>query len=138
MCESLSEVRFEKGSKLQLFGLYVFYGCDVLKKIDFPVSVESISTSSSYLFFHGVNLECFSYEGTNDFSSLSYFFDSATNVYVSNKYGPSAFAGKSITERGRTCGVSKEHIEKQKTIQTMKIRRNNVVFLQIMFLIIQS
>ena len=35
-CQFLTEVRFEKGSKLQYLGLWVFHYCTSLKKIDFP------------------------------------------------------------------------------------------------------
>jgi hypothetical protein len=73
LCQSLTEVRFEEGSRLHTFGLYVFWHCNSLKKIDFPASVTSILTSSSYIFFHNAALDCFSYAGTTDFSSLQYF-----------------------------------------------------------------
>ena len=113
MCYSLKEVRFEKGSKLQKLGILVFWRCTALRKIDFPPLITSIGEFSKNLFFGDIPLECFSYEGTHDFSSLSNFFYSVTNVYVPNNYPTSTFAGKSITGRGKTCGVSKEHLEKK-------------------------
>ena len=137
-CRKLTEVRFEKGSMLQRLNYNVFYYCTSLKKIDFPASVSSILSDSWNIFFANVNLECFSYEGITDFSSLSHFFYSVTNVYVSNEYPASTFAGKEITEKGKTCGVSKEHLEKQKTIQTICIRRVSIIFLLRIYLIIPS
>ena len=137
-CYSLSEVRFEEGSRLQSLDRYVFWGCTSLKKIDFPGSVSSITTDSDYTFFQLVSLDCFSYEGTNDFSSLSYFFDSVTNVYVPSGYKGSLFAKKSVTGRDKTCSVSKEHFEKVKEIQTVKISRADIPLINVLFFIILS
>ena len=50
-CDYLTEVRFEKGSKLQSFGVYMFWCSTTLKKIDFPASVTSITTNSNNNFF---------------------------------------------------------------------------------------
>ena len=73
-CTSLTDVRFEEGSSVQSFGKWVFWGSTSLKKIDFPASVTSIETTSNWKFFGIVSLECFSYAGTTDFSSLQHFF----------------------------------------------------------------
>ena len=135
-CTKLSEVRFEKGSKLTSFGMWVFYNCKSLKKIDFPASVSSISISPSLSFFEDVSLECFSYEGTTDFSSLCNFFDSVTNVYVPTGYKGQKFAGRKLTGINKTCGVSKEHLEKVK--ETIKIRRFNIALINMILHIILS
>jgi hypothetical protein len=110
-CQSLTEVRFEEGSRVHTFGLYVFYNCPSLKRIDFPASVTSILTSSSYIFFQYVYLDCFSYAGTTNFASLPYFFNTVSTVYVSNSYPSSTFASKTVTKGTQTCGVSSEHFE---------------------------
>ena len=135
-CTKLSEVRFEKGSKLTSLGKRVFYYCTSLKKIDFPASVSSISIDDLDNFFYSVSLECFSYEGTTDFSSLSRFFYTVTNIYVPTGYTGQTFAGKKITGRDKTCGVSKEHFKKG--IKTLKIRRFNTPFVNMMLHIILS
>ena len=137
-CHRLSEVRFEEGSRLQSLGLFVFYNCKSLKKIDFPASVSSIATSSGWIFFDYVSLDCFSYEGTKDFSSLNYFFYSVTNVYVPSSYEGSSFARKSVTGQDKTCGVSKEHFEKVKGIKTVQISRDNIPLINALFFIILS
>ena len=142
-CKKLTDVRFEEGSKLEILEYMVFYCCTSLKKIDFPASITSIIVYSGNKLFGCVSLDCFSYSGTHDFSSLSYFFDSVTNIYVSNSYQGSEFAGLQITEKGKTCGVSKEHLEMTpKRTRARKcsvaIKRINVPFQQYMFLLIQS
>ena len=128
--------------------MYVFYSFYALKKKnDFPASVTSFSDSHN--FFYNVKLDCFSYAGTHDFSSLtSGFFNTVTNIYVSNNYPASTFAGKSITGKGQTCGVSKSHLETPNTginvnnNRRCKIsvcyRRNNISFHHYMLLLIQS
>jgi hypothetical protein len=110
-CTSLTEVRFEEGSRLWKIGLYVFYNCLSLKKIDFPASITIIETDSSYIFFQYVSLDCFSYAGTTNFASLPYFFNTVSTVYVSNSYPSSTFASKTVTKGTQTCGVSSEHFE---------------------------
>ena len=122
-CVQLTEVRFEKGSKLQTIGYSAFWGCTSLKRIDFP-KVSTILTYSSYIFLHKVPLDCFSYAGSKDFSSLPYFFDLAVKeIYVSNDYPASEFASRSITGRGKTCGVSQEHFE---PVQKRKIFKYSI------------
>ena len=80
-----------------------------LKKIDFPASVTSISISSGFaVFFYEAKLECFSYAGTTDFSSLNRFFSSETNIYVSEEYPSTYFASLEIAGRGKICDVSKK------------------------------
>jgi hypothetical protein len=139
-CKSLTEVRFEEGSKLEKLNLYIFYHCTSLKKIDIPSSVTNILTSSSYLFFRYVSLECFSYTGTQDFSSLNYFFDTVTNVYVSNSYPSDKFSGKTVSKGTMTCGVSKEPFEVSRRFFkcSVAIKRICVPFQQYMFLLIHS
>ena len=58
-CQFLTEVRFEKGSKLQYLGLWVFHYCTSLKKIDFPASITSISVTDSYFFLLQYRLNVF-------------------------------------------------------------------------------
>ena len=140
-CTQLTEVRFEKESKLQVIDLQAFYYCTSLKKIDFPSSITTIDTT--YLLFDSVSLDCFSYAGTRDFSSLSRFFGSVTNIYVSSDYPSSSFAGKAITGRGKNCGVSDDHLEAipRRTRAgkcSVAINRIYVPFQQYMFLLIQS
>ena len=108
-CYKLVDFRFEKGSELQKLETHVFWLCRVLKKIDFPSKINDIGINSVGPFFNEASLDCFSYAGTHDFSSLTYFFGTVTNVYVSNDYQQSSFASKAITKRGETCGVSNEH-----------------------------
>jgi hypothetical protein len=146
-CSDLSDVRFEEGSRVWKFGLYIFWRCYALKKIDFPASVTSIQSLNDECFGH-VSLDCFSYTGTTDFSSLQNFFGTVTVVYVSNSYPSSTFAGKTVTKGTQTCGVSKEHFEvptrtltpirTKVAICSVAIVRINVPFQQYMFLLIQS
>ena len=113
-CSELKDVRFEAGSKLQIIDDYAFVDCTSLKKIDFPASVSKINGAEK--FFYDVSLDCFSYAGTVDFSSLdSYFFYSVTTIYVPKDYKGSTFAGKTVTRSTQTCGVSKSHLETPNT-----------------------
>jgi hypothetical protein len=141
-CGSLTEVRFQEGSRLWKFGLYVFWECTTLKKIDIPASVTSIESSSTYRFFEDVALDCFSYAGTTNFASLSYFFNTVTTVYVSNSYPSSTFADKTVTKGTQTCGVSSQYfIDPTRTrvaICSAIIVRFSVPFQQYMFLLIHS
>ena len=106
-CTQLTDVRFEEGSKLQKLDEYVFYKCTSLKKIDFPASVTTILTYSGGLFFYNVSLDCFSYSGTTDFSTLRNFFYSVSNVYVTTSYPSSTFAGIEVTKGTQTSDVGK-------------------------------
>ena len=145
ICYKLTEVRFEAGGKSLEFQHHVFWESKSIKRIDFPFSVDNIAEVTN--FFYQVSLDCFSYEGTHDFSSFVDFFNTVTNVYVSNNYPSSTFAEKSITGRGKTCGVSKEHLETPyKGIayeiicygKTACFTRTNRHFCFYIFLIIQS
>jgi hypothetical protein len=140
-CTKLTEVRFEEGSRMQYFGLWVFWNCKSLKRIDFPASVTTISTSAGR-FFEYTALDCFSYAGTTDFSSLQNFFQNVTTVYVSNSYPSSTFAGKTVIKGTQTCGVSSEYFEVPTIKCALKcsvvVVRFNVPFQQYMFLLIQS
>ena len=118
-----------------------------LKKIDFPDSITTILTCSSWAFFQSAKLECFSYAGTHDFSSLNYFFSTVSNVYVSSSYPSDKFAGKPASKGTTTCGVSKEHLEEPNygiivRTQTIKcstvLPKNNLPFHHYMFLLINS
>ena len=144
-CTKLTDVRFEAGSKLQILDYAAFYYCTSLKKIDFPASVSTINNLS--YFFHDVSLDCFSYAGTVDFSSLlSSFFSSVTTIYVPNDYKGSTFAGKTITRSTQTCGVSKSHLETPNTgtnkAHKCKVsfcfQRSSIPFHYCMLLLIQS
>ena len=132
-CNQLYDVRFEKGSKLQKICFIAFWGCTSLKRIDFPSSVSSVVTSSSYNLFHDVSLDCFSYAGTEDFSTLTNFFQTINKIYVSNEYEGTQFASKTITEKGKTCETSHEHLEpviKRKTIlkrSKVNCRSNRII-----------
>lgn len=110
-CSSLTDVRFEEKSRLKEFRLGVFYYCTSLKRIDFPSKVVQIRNSTHWNFFVGAKLECFSFLGTHDFSDLTMIFDSTPDIYVSSKYPSTKFAGHNVEKGGRTCGVSKEHLE---------------------------
>ena len=144
-CSELKDVRFEAGSKLQIIDDYAFVDCTSLKKIDFPASVSKINGAEN--FFHDVSLDCFSYSGTVDFSSLAFnFFYSVTTIYVPNDYKGSTFAGKTITRSTQTCGVSKSHLETPNTgtskAHKCKIsscfRRSSILFHYCIFILIQS
>jgi hypothetical protein len=110
-CHNLTDVRFENGSRIQSFGYFAFWRCLSLKKIDFPASVISIFINQNYLFFQEVSLDCFSYAGTVDFSSLPYFFTAVNTVYVSNFYPSSIFAGQAVTKGTQACGASSNYLE---------------------------
>ena len=136
LCNKLTDVRFEAGSKLQRLDYLAFWSCTSLKRIDFPASVSNISEPSS--FFYNVALDCFSYAGTIDFSSLSSnFFGSVTNIYVSNDYTGTSFAGKTITGRGQTCTDDKMNKQRQRKVSVC-FRRINIPFHHYMFLLVQS
>jgi hypothetical protein len=141
-CSSLAIVRFEEGSRVWKFGLYVLAWDYSLKKIDFPASVTSIETSSGGIFFRDVSLDCFSYAGTTDFSSSTRIFETVTTVYVSNSYQPSTFAGKTVTKGTKTCGVSSQYFIDPTRTRALKHSvcsiRFNVPFQHYMFLLIQS
>jgi hypothetical protein len=146
-CGSLTEVRFEEGSRLWKFGIHIFWKCTALKKIDFPASVISIEPYTGWKFFQDVSLDCFSYAGTTDFASISYFFDTVTTVYVSNSYPSSTFAGKTVIKGTQACGVSSQYfIDPTRTLTPTRSRvakcsvvvRLNGPFQQFMFLLIQS
>ena len=144
-CTRLTDVRFEAGSKLQILDYLAFPSCTSLKKIDFPASVSTIISSSG--FFYGAYLDCFSYAGTVDFSSLeSDFFSSVTTIYVPNDYKGSTFASNTITRSTQTCGISKSHLETPNTgtgkAHKCKVsscfRRSSIPFHYYMLLLFQS
>ena len=111
-CHDLTDVRFEKGSKLQIIEHHLFWDCTSLKKVDFPYFVSELETVERSPFFYSVSLDCFYYAGTHDFSSLEDFFSTTVNkIYVSNDYKGEKFAGRDITARDKTCEVSKDHLE---------------------------
>ena len=58
-----------------------------MKSIDFPASVTSTDTGYGELFY-GVSLDCFSFAGTTDFSSITKIFHSVATIYVSTSYQP--------------------------------------------------
>jgi hypothetical protein len=140
---SLTVVRFEEGSRVWKFGLFVFAWCNSLKKTNKPNFFPAPGK-----FFHDVSLDCFSYAGTTDFSSITYFFDSVTTVYVSNSYQPSTFAGQTVTKGTKACGVSTDYFTNPtKTLTptpkiipkcSIVLVRLNGPFQQFMFLLIQS
>jgi hypothetical protein len=147
-CTSLTEVRFEGGSRLWKLGIWIFWKCTALKKIDFPASITTIEINSVWKFFEYVSLDCFSYAGTTNFASLSYFFNTVTTVYVSNSYPSSTFAGKTVTKGTQTCGVSSQYfIDPTRTLTPTSTRvskcsavivRMSFPFQQYVFLLIQS
>jgi hypothetical protein len=141
-CSSLTVVRFEEGSRVWKFGLYVFAWCTSLKKIDCPATVTSIDTNSGGKIFDRVSLDCFSYAGTTDFSSHTRVFETVATVYVSTSYQPSTFAGKTVTKGTKACGVSYQYfIDPTKTKaykHSVCLVRFYVPFQQYMFLLIQS
>ena len=137
-CYHLVEFRIEKGSRLQKLGRFVFYRSTSLKRIDFPASITSIATGSAFLFFDDISLECFSYAGTQDFSSLSYFFESVKTVYVTNDYKGTRFAGMPITRGNKTCGVSQKRLINKGTTIAYYIYRINTLALSVMIFLISS
>jgi hypothetical protein len=110
-CKNLTNVQFEDGSKLEKVGAWAFHCCTSLRNIDFPASITNIVTNSQWNFFAAVPLQCFSYGGTHDFSSLTNFFYTVSNVYVSDSYPSDKFAGVDVSKGSMTCGVNKEHLE---------------------------
>lgn len=139
-CGSLTTVIFEEGSNIQSIERCVFYQCISLKKIDFPASLSLIPDAS--YFFSGVSLDCFSYAGTNDFSSLkSNFFKTVKKVYVPNDYKGSTFAGQNIIRGNIACGVSWNLLINEtpiKSIHKSFIQRLNILQQECIFFLAYS
>ena len=105
-CHSLSEVRFEAGSRLEKVSGAAFYNCLQLKNIDFPSSLKEIGYGN-WEVFKNDDLECFSYQGSYDFSNID-IFANVSKVHVSSSY-PSDKLGKvEVTNDNSTCDVSHE------------------------------
>ena len=120
-CSSLSEVRFEEGSRLEKVSGASFYGCSQLKKIDFPSSVKEIE-SISWMVFLEISLECLSYQGASDFSNINMFSNSPV-IHVSSSYQSDKFGKVSVVNDNATCNVSHERFyPKRKLCNSPKIR----------------
>ena len=131
---SLSEVRFEAGSRLEKVSGAAFLSCKQLKKIDFPSSLKEIGYSGWEVFLN-VNLECFSYQGESDFSNVE-MFTSVSKVHVSSSY-PSGKLGKiEVTKDDSTCDVSHERFYPKRRFCNSPIIRyqchtNNLILITI-------
>ena len=137
-CTSLTEVKFEAGSKCEALEYGIFFFATSLRKIDFPASITSIFTPKSNFFFK-VDLECFSYAGITDFSSVDSFFSNTPSIYVSNSYLGSTFAGKLVIRGNQACGVSLNQLKTPKQAKySCIIRRINIQYQNYMFLLLQS
>ena len=105
-CPFLKKVTFEPGSCLKEFGEAVFCGCNSLKRIDLPPTAVSIGENSQYSFFERANLRCFSYLGTNDFSSSLHFFSNTPRIIHVSKYYPSTkFADQTVSKDDLACSI---------------------------------
>ena len=133
-CYSLSEVRFEAGSRLEKVSAAAFNDCKQLKKIDFPSSLKEIQ-SNFWKVFLKVNLECFSYQGSYNFSDVQ-MFTSVSKVHVSSSY-PSDKLGKiEVTKDDSTCDVSHERFYPKRRFCNSHIIRyqchtNNLILITI-------
>ena len=133
-CSSLSDVRFERGSRLEKISAAAFYGCSQLKKIDFPSSVKEIE-SSSWEVFKSVNLECLSYLGASDFSNIDMFTNSPA-IHVSSSYKSDKFGCLSVEKDDETCNVSRERFFRTRRLCNSPIVRyqchaNNLILMTI-------
>ena len=142
-CYYLIDVKFEEGSILKKLDSDVFYSCISIKKIDFPASLTSISVSSTSNFFNGAPLECISYAGIQDFSSLTNFFSGEPKIYVTKYYQGISFAGSEIIRGNTSCGVSWDILKNPKIKKSFikcsyVIKRINIQYQNYMFLLIHN
>ena len=105
-CSSLTEVRFEAGSRLERISGAAFNGCKQLKKIDFPSSVKEIGYGG-WKVFNGIDLECFSYQGASNFSSVD-MFKSVSVIHVLSDYQFEQLGNFCVNQDNATCNVSHE------------------------------
>ena len=134
----LSEVRFEKGSRLEKISWAVFFQCHSLKRIDFPSSVKEIASHYEYKVFADCSLDCFSYQGTSSFSSVS-MFNNVSLIYVSFSYQSNKFGGIVVTRDNETCNVSRESFyPKRRLCHSPNVRyqchTNSFVVIMILFI----
>ena len=131
----LTEARFEAGSRLEKINGAAFYLCSQLKKIEFPSSVKTIDSSSQYKVFLNVSLECFSYQGSSNFSNI-YMFTNVSEIHVSSSYPSDELGRFSVTNDGKTCDVSHERFYPTRRLCNSHIIRyqchtNNFIFVSI-------
>ena len=131
---SLSEVRFEEGSRLEKVCGSVFHGCNRLKKIDFPSSVNVIE-SSTWRVFHNINLDCFSYLGASGFSNI-YMFANVSVIHVSSSYQFDKLGWINVTKDDKTCNISHERFYRTRRLCNSLVIRyqchaSNFVFMTI-------
>lgn len=105
-CSSLSDVQFEEGSRLEKVCGSAFNNCSQLKIINFPSSLKEIE-SNEYKVFNGVNLECFSYLGTSNFSYID-MFSSVSIIHVSSDYAFDKLGYFDVTNDNVTCNIALE------------------------------
>ena len=133
-CSSLSEVRFEAGSRLEKIRGGAFSLCSQLKKIDFPSSVKEIQ-SSDWKAFREVSLECFSYLGTSTFPE-TIMFNSVSVIHVSSSYESDKLGKFPVTNDDQRCDVSQERFyPKRRLCNSPNIRyqchTNNIILITI-------
>ena len=80
-CYYLTEVRFERGSKLEKLGSFCFYDCKKLEKLDLPASIKINQGPGNSLFRYSESLKCISYLGSADFSNDYFFYSSSVFLY---------------------------------------------------------
>ena len=102
----ISEVRFEEGSRLERINDAAFLYCKSLKKIDFPSSLQEIMNRGYGIFGQNI-LDCVSYHGIHDFSSMD-MYKSSLVVHVSSKYSYDIFGKVKVTKDDQTCGISNQ------------------------------
>ena len=137
-CNSLSEVRFEANSQLEIVDKNAFCGCFVVN-FDIPKTVKTIDYWDPYeYFFFGVaSLKCCSYLGTTDFSRHLMFHNSPI-IRVSQNYPSDKFGKRSVKYKdGSTCGVSNKpfYEEIEKTFNIRRERFSHVIFFFVLILV---
>ena len=140
-CQSLKEVRFEKGSKLKKIDKGAFGLTCLLECIDLPKSLETVfeSEDGDAIFAYS-SIKCVSYQGTADLSSGYFFYPSITDVtiHTTSSYQPEEFGQRSVTKDNQTCGVSNEPFYKERKIETRVVERTTVKDLLLMFFLATS
>ena len=119
----LTEIRFEKGSRLEKINVAAFFNCKALTKIDFPSSLKEIENNKQYYLFHyNTNLSCVSYQGTSNFENI-FMFSNTPTVHVSSSYPSSNFGFVSPVKDDQTCGISNERFYPTRKICCTEITR---------------
>ena len=70
-CSSLKKVTFEKGSRLEIIGLFAFKDCTSLTSIEIPANVEMIN---SFAFENCISLKNVTFEKESKLKTLSGYY----------------------------------------------------------------